>query len=394
MTPKPRKHKTFKGVKLVANLYPTTSGKSLKYVDPRTKKEYGMGADPVEANRQAKQANSLLVADNTLVTRMAGQSKYNLTIKEFIEDVYRKVIAKRDYSDSWRYNIKIQLDKICESSAGKVFLNDDQYDINLEIIADFLDSDKPRYSNQLRSRLIDVYKYAISKGKCRENVAAATIEQPEDKLRNPLSKAEFWKLYDYLNDLTKKTTKNSESLAWLINAMELSFIGEYGANEVVNIKMREDIRDGWLYAIRKKTKKRNHLAYQRRKIGPWLQQVIDRCQDDILSPYLIHRIPIKQTAKQRENLPHRTYVTPRYLSSKFSKYRDDIGIQKNLIKKERATYHEIRGLSIHEHEKQNLNAQLAAGHKKKSTTDNYRKDQEEIIWTNVIDELDFKKCKS
>jgi len=145
----------------------------------------------------------------------------------------------------------------------------------------------------------------------------------------------------------------------------------------------------YLYTIRQKTSKQTHLAYQRRKIGPWLQQIIDRCNDDILSPYLVHKRPINQTIKQRNQLPHWTYVTPSYLTRKFTKLRDEVGVSKDLDKEQRPTYHEIRGLSIDQHKLQNLDAKLAAGHTTEHMTENYRKNRNEIIWTDVVDELDY-----
>ena len=65
-------------------------------------------------------------------------------------------------------------------------------------------------------------------------------------------------------------------------------------------------------------------------------------------------------------------------------------IYSRLQANERLSYHEIRGLSIDQHKKLNLDTQLAADHTTEQMTENYRKNREEIIWTDVVDELDFK----
>lgn len=382
MSPRPRKHKKFKGVKLVDNLYPTSSGKSLVYIDPRTKKGYGMGKDPVKANREAAEVNRLLLKNNELALRITGEKDHLLTLAEYIANHYLiNVIGDRTYSESWLYNIEVQCNKIMNSELGTLVLNDDHYKQALNLMTDFLNDTGARYSNQLRQRLIDIYKHAISDGHCDKNPAEAKIKREDDPVRAPLSIDEFWQLHD-------------AGELWFKNAIELSLIGEYGGSEVVNIKILDDIRDGYLHTIRQKTHRKNDIAYQRRKIGPWLQEVIDRCKsDNIVSPFLVHRMPKRISKQMRESLPHPTYVRREYLSRTFTKLRDELGIRSDLESFMRPTLHEIRGLSIDEHKKQELDAQLAACHVKGETTDNYLKNRDDIVWTDVNEELDHAKCK-
>jgi enterobacteria phage integrase len=113
--------------------------------------------------------------------------------------------------------------------------------------------------------------------------------------------------------------------------------------------------------------------------------VIDRCRDDMLSPYLIHRKPDRQNnqnykAKEKK---HYSQITVGYLTKTFASIRDKLDCFKNTPLEERPTFHEIRALGIKLYEDQGIDAQALAGHKSRVMTDKYKKGHE-ITWTEVV----------
>ena len=66
--------------------------------------------------------------------------------------------------------------------------------------------------------------------------------------------------------------------------------------------------------IQKKSIKHDS-AYIKIKVTYELAQVIQQCKaDNVLSPYLIHRVPQKRTKAAMDSGNHRTYITPAFLS--------------------------------------------------------------------------------
>ena len=64
-------------------------------------------------------------------------------------------------------------------------------------------------------------------------------------------------------------------------------------------------------------------AYIKIKVTYELAQVIQQCKaDNVLSPYLIHRVPEKRTKAAMDSGNHRIYITPACLSRAFKKVRE------------------------------------------------------------------------
>ena len=74
--------------------------------------------------------------------------------------------------------------------------------------------------------------------------------------------------------------------------------------------------------IQKKSIKHDS-AYIKIKVTYELAQVIQQCKaDNVLSPYLIHRVPQKRTKAAMDSGNHRTYITPAFLSRAPKKVSD------------------------------------------------------------------------
>jgi integrase len=170
---------------------------------------------------------------------------------------------------------------------------------------------------------------------------------------------------------------------WLKNAMDLGLQTLQRRKDIVNMKF-QDIKDGYLYVIQSKTEKHGEAAYLKIKIDDPLKKVVDRCRDNTLSPYLIHRKPDRESQQnyKAKGKKHYTQITADYLTKAFAATRDELEIFKKTPIENRPTFHEIRSLGIKLYEDQGIDAQALAGHKTRAMTDKY-KEGHGTQWTEV-----------
>lgn len=129
---------------------------------------------------------------------------------------------------------------------------------------------------------------------------------------------------------------------WLRNAMDLGLHTLLRAGDLAALRF-EDIRDGYLYVIPRKTET---TSYHRLKlqIAGDLGIVIERCRDGMASPYLVHRLPRglptrKKWAKERE---YYTQLLTEQISRAFERARSKTPQFKGV--ENPPTFHEIRSL--------------------------------------------------
>ena len=272
----------------------------------------------------------------------------------------------------------------CASDAGRSRPNNSRVmrtnfgDTTAEIFREHSDS-LAVSSNRYRSLLIVIFKYAVAKGLCKENPADKTLPQLEKKKRQRLELEEFLEIYHH-----------SEAEQWFKNAMDLGLQTLQRREDLVNLKF-SDIKDGYLYVIQRKTEKHGDAAYLKIKITPPLQDIINRCRDYFLSPFILHRKPDKHSKQNysAESKEHFTQITPDYLTKTFSNIRDKLPRFKSMSIVKRPTFHEIHSLGIKQYENLGIDAQGLAGHKTRAMTDKY-KIGHEPQWTEVEAGLDLK----
>lgn len=80
-------------------------------------------------------------------------------------------------------------------------------------------------------------------------------------------------------------------------------------------------------------------------INDSIKAIIENSRDRILSPYVVHKIPKKNSNPTSSLVNHVTQIVSKNISKEFSKIRDELGLYDQLKSEERPTYHEIRGLS-------------------------------------------------
>ncbi|MCE3238387.1 MAG: hypothetical protein K0R24_1368 [Gammaproteobacteria bacterium] len=365
---------------LPPNLFFDKNWGGYKYRRPDTKKFCQMGKDKVKAVSAAKQLNSLLMPGQDLVANVIGT---RAIIQQFVDEKFIPILKERDIVPSTRtcyfQQLVIIKDKLGQLPIDSVTVHD---------IAAFLDQfvDKPRTFNRYRGVLCDMFKHAIAYGLCEQNPAANTIKKKLIKKRLRLKLNEFNAIYE----IADPWLKNAMDLALLtLQRLETVTSMRFDNIKVENVNGREV---EFLYVIQKKTKKHGSSAYLKIELGVEIKKIIQRCRDEVVSPYLVHRIPEKASFSTKKMLTksHRTQVTPTYLTRAFSEARDATGLFSKLEIGPHPTFHEIRSLGIALYENNGIDAQKLAGHTTRNMTNQYQQGHD-IQWTLVTANLKLVK---
>ena len=389
MMPRPRK-KTRDD--LPDNLYKENRAKGTywRYKRPDTGQFKALGyVTKTEAIKAAKELNALLT-DQSLTNKVLDK---NTSFGVFLKVMRDEILPNR--------RIKGQLlsPKTLKDYSGIINLLDKQFgklsfpDVRLSRISAYLDKLPPNTSNKHRQMLTMVFKYAMSKELCDDNPAEKTIKKDDVKKRKPLELDAFNAIYGLAPQ-------------WFKNAMDIALYSLQARQDICRIKFNADLskfeiglNDNNLYIIRHKVKNYK-TAYIRIQLdqSPQLQTILQRCRDDIASPYLIHYLPEhrKSRAQRSQFKDHHTQLAPEQLSRTFKKYRDLSGLFDHLTAEEKPTFHEIRhlGSRLLEKETDDLeglkNLQSLLCHSDKKMTAVYL-ESDDIEWIDVHANLKITK---
>jgi len=354
MTPRPRNRRNNA---LPVNLYSVNGGKSFRYKHPVTGKFHGMGADKGKAIAAAKQLNSLLIIDNDLTGKVLGY----VNIADHIEWMRKNIIPDRDYSPA-----TVSLNETRYRTLIKEFCDKPMTEITTKDVADLLEDMTPRVSNQTRQVAMDVFNIAISRGLCADNPAEYTLKKKQNKQRQRLTLEQYQAIY-------------SEAPNWLKNAMDLAYLTLQRRQDIADLKFN-DIKDGYLYIVQTKTQKHD-TGYLKIKISDPLNEVIKRCQDRTISPFIVHRKPSR--ILKREGMEHWTQIKPEMISRQFKALTDSLNVFSRIPRAQRPTFHEIRALGIKRIKDMGGNPQKLAGHASEEMTKNYDSGHDDIRWVDV-----------
>ncbi len=326
---------------------------------------YSLGKDKAKALNAAKQLNSLLMEDQDLVAKVMGTTH---TLKHYIETRFiPEHLQNRMLSHKTLHEHNLKLKVLTTSSICNLCLDD----ITVRGIADFLNQFPPTQANRYRSLLNLIFRYALSEGLVSTNPVKATLNRKLIKSRQRLSIQAFNDIYSFADP-------------WLKNAMDIGLLTLQRREDILKMKF-SDIKEGFLYVVQHKTAKHGKAAFLKIKIGKRLNSVIERCRDDIVSPFLVHRLPDRLIKRSVE---HHTQVMPDYLSKAFTKARDSTNLFDDVDPKVKPTFHEIRSLGITLYEDAGIDAQTLAGHANRLMTDKYKQGHD-IVWTETEACLNF-----
>lgn len=239
--------------------------------------------------------------------------------------------------------------------------------------------------NRKVSFLKKLFSYAVDESIMLDNPAERKkMRRITSKVRRRLSLADYLRIHQ-------------AAPLWLQTAMDLALQTTHARLEVTRVmySIKKPIEGvcgcvwfdapengiyGTLYIHRQKVqhKEASHVAIP---IGQALKDIIDRSRDNIASPYVVHRLPIKQCNPTSREVKHPTQVVPDYLSRAFSRLRDSVGVGVELSEDERPTFHEIRALSAFLFNKQGIDPQGRMAHSDAKSTKIYTENH--IEWVMV-----------
>ncbi|HBY0178036.1 TPA: integrase [Klebsiella pneumoniae] len=363
----------------IPNLYPLFSRKVNKvywrYKHPITGKFHSLGTDEAEATAIAIEANKRLAEQNTrqilaLSDKVATSKGKAITAITWL-DRYWKIqeerLAKGDIKKN-TYKQKAKPVALLKERVGmKLISAVDVRDI-AQIHDEYISEGQPRMAQVIRSVLIDVFKEAQHAGEVPpgHNPALAT-KQPRRRItRQRLNLDEWQKIFD-IADANHK---------YMGNAMLLALITGQRLGDISRMKFT-DVWDDHLHIEQEKTgsKIAIPLALRCDAINWSLREVIARCRDYAVSPYLVHFLHSTSQAERGAQVKART------LTMNFSKARDKAKI--NWGDGTPATFHEQRSLAERLYEAQGIDTQKLLGHKSPSQTARYHDDRGKG-WTTIV----------
>ncbi|EOT8834939.1 site-specific integrase [Escherichia fergusonii] len=366
MAARPRKNKVS-----VPNLYPLYSRKVNKvywrYKHPVTGKFHSLGTNEAEAIAIATEANTRLAEQRTrqilaISDRIATNKGKAITTSTWL-DRYQAIQDDRLKSGDIKLNTYKQKAKpvslLRERAGLKLISAVDVRDI-AQLLDEYIAAGQPRMAQVVRSVLIDVFKEAQHYGEVPPgyNPALAT-KQPRRKItRQRLSLEEWQKIFDIAD----------ASHRYMGNAMLLALVTGQRLGDISRMKF-SDIWDDHLHVIQEKTgsKIAIPLSLRLNAINWSLRDVVARCRDYAVSPYLVHFFRTTSQAERGAQVKSNT------LTMNFSKARDLAGIDWG--DGSPATFHEQRSLSERLYKEQGLDTQKLLGHKTQQQTDRYHDDR-------------------
>ena len=366
MAARPRKNNVS-----VPNLYPLYSRKVNKvywrYKHPVTGKFHALGTNEAEAIAIATEANTRLAEQRTrqilaISDRIATSKGKAITTSTWL-DRYQAIQDDRLKSGDIKLNTYKQKAKpvslLRERAGMKLISSVDVRDI-AQLLDEYITAGQPRMAQVVRSVLIDVFKEAQHYGEVPPgyNPALAT-KQPRRKIaRQRLSLEEWQKIFDIAD----------ASHRYMGNAMLLALVTGQRLGDISKMKF-SDIWDDHLHIIQEKTgsKIAIPLSLRLNAINWSLRDVVARCRDYAVSPYLVHFFRSTSQAERGAQVKSNT------LTMNFSKSRDLAGIDWG--EGSPATFHEQRSLSERLYKEQGLDTQKLLGHKTQQQTDRYHDDR-------------------
>ena len=366
MAARPRKNNVS-----IPNLYPLYSRKVNKvywrYKHPVTGKFHPLGCNEDEAKAIAIEANIRLAEQRSrqimaLTDRISSVKGHGISVNGWITR-YRQIQEDRLNSGDIKPNTYKQKTKpvaLLTEKCGQQGIADVSVRDIAQILDQYQSQGQHRMAQVIRSVLIDVFKEAQHAGEVPpgHNPALAT-RQPRIKVtRQRLSLEEWHKIFAIADRQHK----------YMGNAMLLAVVTGQRLGDISGMKF-SDVWDGHLHVVQQKTGTRLAIpvSLQCDALGVTLDDVIRRCRDYAVSPFLVHYF---RTTSQSER---GAQVTPNTLTTNFSKARDKANIDWGAGTP--ATFHEQRSLSERLYKAQGIDTKNLLGHKSQQQTDKYHDDR-------------------
>ncbi|MGO1069277.1 tyrosine-type recombinase/integrase [Lysobacter sp. CA199] len=301
------------------NLYPNKAG--FKYRHPVTKQETWMGSNKAAAFAAARKLNALLTPNADLAARVLNPEK---TVADAVAFFRAEDMPDRKWAPKTAENYESVINRI-EKGLGERELAT----LTVNDCAVFFRTvtESPRSRQQFRLVLGWILACGVEEGWLESNPALSTRKFRHERQRERLTYDDYTKIWNI-------------APVWLRNAMDLSLLTLLRREDVATAKFA-DWWDGCLWIVPGKTEGTTGVRLKI-KLGDSGEQLIARARDDVVSPYIVHRLPERlrpqdQRAKERT---HHTQVMPDQLTREFATYRDEAKVGGD----NPPSFHEIRSL--------------------------------------------------
>ena len=338
-----------------------------RYKHPITLKFHGLGDDEnaakaiaIEANtRFAKQQMGQLLKARDEISLKIGKA---ITVNTWL-DRYLSIQQERYNNEEIKLNTLKQKNAPIEAfrrHCGMLLLPEVGARDIASVIEEYKDKGQKRMAQVVRMVLIDTYKEAQHAGEVPPgyNPALAT-KQPTNKVtRLRLSFDEWESIFS-----TAAGMQN-----YIQNSMLLALITGQRLGDVAKMKF-SDVWDNHLHIVQEKTGTRLAIPLTLKcdVLGYTLQDVITRCRDLIISPYMLHYHHTTSMAKRGGK------VSSNAVTTGFSAARDKSGL--DWKDGTPPTFHEQRSLSERLYRDQGVDTKTLLGHKNQVMTDKYNDDR-------------------
>ncbi|WP_312976424.1 site-specific integrase [Atlantibacter hermannii] len=366
MAARPRKNNVS-----IPNLYPLYSRKVNKvywrYKHPVTGKFHALGTDETEAVAIATEANARLAEQRTrqilaISDRIASSKGKAITVSTWL-DRYWKIQEERLASGDIKLNTFKQKNKpvslLRERAGMKLLPSVDVRDI-AQILDNYIAAGQPRMAQVIRTVLVDIFKEAQHAGEVPPGYdPASATKKPRRKITRQRLSLEEWHRIFAIADTNHQ---------YMGNAMLLALVTGQRLGDISRMKF-SDIWDDQLHIVQEKTgsKIAIPLSLHLNAINWSLRDVIARCRDNAVSPYLVHFFRATSQAERGAQVRANT------LTMNFSKARDKAEI--DWREGTPATFHEQRSLSERLYKEQGIDTKNLLGHKSQQQTDRYNDDR-------------------
>jgi integrase len=243
------------------------------------------------------------------------------------------------------------------------------------LIAEYVDAGKDTTARGIRSEAMEIWRTAMQEGHATVNVPSLT-RAPSKEVKRARLTLDMWRA-------VREAANGLEP--WVGLSMDLAMVTAQRVEDISLIEFRPRegatawVEGGALWVIQGKTGNKVCIPLSLRLdvLGLELGEVVARCRDNVLSPYLLHY-------RRNSNAVHRgDGVSAQALSKGFLKARRLSGITWP-EGKTAPTFHEQRSLAIREYTIQcgSEMAQALAGHRDAATTAIYQ-DERGAGWVRV-----------
>ena len=342
------------------NLYPNRDG--FKYRHPATKRKTWMGKDQARAFAAARKLNGMLVPTDDLVALVAGDGR---KVRDAIRVFRADDLPHRGWAPKTATWYEIFLKRIAADLGDRDL---DQLSVKdcAEYIRGVTDSARSRQTYCLV--LGWILACAVQEGWIDSNPAEATRKFANQRKRERLTLDVYRKVHE-------------KAPIWLQNAMDLSLLTLLRREDVAGLRFA-DVHDGALWVVPQTTEGSSAVRLKI-KVGADLAALITRCRDDVVSPYLVHRLAEKARPQGMKAAArsHHTQLLPEQITREFKDAREATGITGS----NPPTYHEICSLGgalLREQGWTLQQVQALMGHASEAMTTVYLEGHE-VPWSDV-----------